>query len=76
MTGLNILLNSLQTLDLNGCRKLRNQGLDEIISLTGGELIYLDLSRTDVTMEELARQAAVKLANIKVRVLDWRYSSP
>ena len=58
---------SLQTLDLNECRILTDQGLNEIVSLTGGDLTELHLAGTDVTTEGLARHA-VKLANIQVRV--------
>jgi len=69
LTGLDSQLVSLQTLDLNECRILTDQGLNEIVSLTGGDLTELHLAGTDVTTEGLARQA-VKLANIQVLKLD------
>ena len=69
LTRLNIKLMALQTLDLNNCRKLTDQGLHETVGLTSGNLNELNLSGTDITAEGLAR-LAIKLDCIKILKLD------
>ena len=46
-------LKNLQKLILSDCHELTNEGLTTILNLTGGHLVELDLSKTNVSGEQL-----------------------
>ena len=55
----------LEFLNLSDCKKLSDKGLLQILQICGSTLGYLDVSGTNIAVENLSEYSKIKITNRK-----------